>query len=91
MRFEIYLVASEKDEKPDNVKVNLLLSCAASEAIEEFCHDANFVVISMCSQSQVYVLPLRRNVYPVAKESILGKCAQTNGTGNLTSMQLSRN
>ena len=38
MRFEIYLVASEKDEKPDKFKVNPLLSCAGSEAIEEFSH-----------------------------------------------------
>ena len=37
MRFEIYLVASEKDEKPDTLKVNLL-NCAGSEAIEESSH-----------------------------------------------------
>jgi hypothetical protein len=38
MRFEIYLIAKEKDEKPDKFKVNLLLNCAGSEAIEEYSH-----------------------------------------------------
>lgn len=38
MRFEIYLVATEKDKKSDKLKVNLLLNCAGSEAIEEYSH-----------------------------------------------------
>ena len=38
MQFEIYLVAKGKDEKPDKLKVNMLLNCAGPEAIEEYSH-----------------------------------------------------
>ena len=38
MQFEIYLIAKEKDKKPDKLKVNLLLNCAGPEAIEEDSH-----------------------------------------------------
>jgi len=38
MQFEIYLVAKGKDDKAGKLKVNMLLHCAASEAIEEFSH-----------------------------------------------------
>jgi len=38
MRFEIYLEASEKTKKSDKIKVNLMLNCAGSEAIEEYSH-----------------------------------------------------
>ena len=38
MQFEIFLVAKGKDEKPDKLKVNLLLNCAGADAIEEFSH-----------------------------------------------------
>ena len=38
MQFEIYLVAEAKDEKPDKLKVNMLLHCAGPEAIEECSH-----------------------------------------------------
>ncbi|XP_032230541.2 uncharacterized protein K02A2.6-like [Nematostella vectensis] len=38
MQFEIYLVAKGKDEKPDKLKVNLLLNCAGADAIEEYSH-----------------------------------------------------
>lgn len=38
MRFEIYLVATEKEKKSDKIKVNLLLNCAGSDAIEEYSH-----------------------------------------------------
>ena len=38
MQFEIYLVAKGKDDLVDKLKVNMLLHCAASEAIEEFSH-----------------------------------------------------
>ena len=38
MQFEIYLVAKAKDEKPDKLKVNMLLHCAGPEAIEEYSH-----------------------------------------------------
>ena len=38
MQFNIYLVAKGKDEKPDKIKVNLLLNCAGPEAIEEYSH-----------------------------------------------------
>ena len=31
MQFEIYLVAKAKDEKPDKLKVNMLLHCAGPE------------------------------------------------------------
>ena len=37
-RFEIYLVAAEKEKKADKIKVNLLLNCAGSDAIEEYTH-----------------------------------------------------
>ena len=33
MRFEIYLVATEKEKKSDKLKVNLLLNCAGADAI----------------------------------------------------------
>ena len=36
MQFEIYLVGKGKDEKPDKLKVNMLLNCAGPEAIEEY-------------------------------------------------------
>ena len=36
MRFEIYLIATEKNKKSDVLKVNLLLHCADPEAIEEY-------------------------------------------------------
>ena len=36
MQFEIYLVAKGKGEKPDKLKVNILLRCAGLEAIEEY-------------------------------------------------------
>ena len=32
------LVAKGKDEKPDKLKVNMLLNCAGPEAIEEYSH-----------------------------------------------------
>ena len=35
MQFEIYLVAKGKDDKADEMKVNMLLHCAGPEAIEE--------------------------------------------------------
>ena len=38
MQFEINLVAKAKDEKPDKLKVNMLLYCAGSEAIEEYSY-----------------------------------------------------
>ena len=38
MQFEIYLVAKIKDDKPDKLKVNMLLHCAGPEAIEEYSH-----------------------------------------------------
>ena len=38
MQFEIYLVAKGKYDLVDKLKVNMLLHCAASEAIEEFSH-----------------------------------------------------
>ena len=38
MQFEIYLVAKGEDDKADQLTVNMLLHCAASEAIEEFSH-----------------------------------------------------
>lgn len=38
MQFEIYLVAKSKDDKPDKLKVNMLLHCAGPEAIEEYSH-----------------------------------------------------
>ena len=38
MRFEIYLIAAEKEKKSDKVKVSLLLNCAGSDAIEEYSH-----------------------------------------------------
>lgn len=38
MRFEIYLIAAEKEKKSDKLKVNLLLNCAGSDAIEEYSH-----------------------------------------------------
>ena len=38
MQFEIHLVAKGKDEKPDKLKVNMLLHCAGPEAIEEYSH-----------------------------------------------------
>ena len=38
MRFEIYLVATEKEKKSDKLKVNLLLNCAGADAIEEYSH-----------------------------------------------------
>ena len=34
LRFEIYLVATEKEKKSDKLKVNLLLNCAGADAIE---------------------------------------------------------
>ena len=37
-RFEIYLIAAEKEKKADKVKANLLLNCAGSDAIEEYTH-----------------------------------------------------
>ena len=37
-RFEIYLIAAEKEKKADKVKVNLLLNCAGRDAIEEYTH-----------------------------------------------------
>ena len=39
-RFEIYLVTAEKEKKADKVKVNLLLNCAWSDAIEEYTNFA---------------------------------------------------
>ena len=38
MQFEIYLVAKGKDDKEDKLKVNLLLNCAGTGAIEEYSH-----------------------------------------------------
>lgn len=38
MRFEIYLVATDKEKKSDKIEVNLLLNCAGSDAIEEYSH-----------------------------------------------------
>ena len=38
MHFEIYLVAKGKDDKPDKLKVNMLLNFAGWEAIEEYSH-----------------------------------------------------
>ncbi|XP_032235873.2 uncharacterized protein LOC116617347 [Nematostella vectensis] len=38
MRFEIYLAAAEKENKSDKIKVNMLLNCAGSEAIEEYSY-----------------------------------------------------
>ena len=38
MQFEIYLVVKGEDDKADKLKVNMLLHCAASEAIKEFSH-----------------------------------------------------
>ena len=38
MQLEIYLVAKGEDEKPDKLKVNMLLNCAGPEAIEEYSH-----------------------------------------------------
>ena len=38
IQFEIFLVAKTKDEKPDKLKINLLLNCAGANAIEKFSH-----------------------------------------------------
>ena len=38
MQFEIYLVAKSKDDKPDKLKLNMLLHFARPEAIEEYSH-----------------------------------------------------
>ena len=38
MQYEIYLVAKAKDEKPDKLKLNVILHCAGPKAIEKYSH-----------------------------------------------------
>ena len=38
MQYEIYLVAKAKNEKPDKLKLNVLLHCAGPKAIEKYSH-----------------------------------------------------
>ena len=38
MQFEFYLVAKSEHDKPDKLKVNMLLQCAGPKVIEEYSH-----------------------------------------------------
>ena len=63
MQFEIYLVAKGKDEKPDKLKVNMLLNCAGPEAIRN-----TVILFTMREKRRKTMQMYARNLRNSAKE-----------------------
>ena len=61
MQFEIYVVAKDKDDKADKLKVNMLLHCTGPEAIEEYSH---FVFTIAEDKMQLRCLSRIRGIVP---------------------------